>query len=210
MLSLDKENSLFSCGHQIICGLDEAGRGPLAGPVVAAAVSLDPKTCSLLAACEEIKYIKDSKKLTAKKRDELFDFIQANFCEVGIGICDHETIDRINILEATFLAMKKAISALREKPAFVMLDGKFQIPNSSLRQEAVVKGDNSVLSIAAASIVAKVARDRMMDEFHEKYPMYGFDKHRGYGTKIHMEAVAEHGPCPIHRKSFAPISKFFQ
>ncbi len=210
MLGLDKENTLFSCGHKTICGLDEAGRGPLAGPVVAAAVSLDPETCSSLASQKLLEYIKDSKKLTAKKRDELFDFIQNNFCEVGIGICGHETIDRINILEATFLAMKKAISALKQKPEFAMLDGKFMIPNSSLKQEAVIKGDDLVLSIAAASIIAKVARDRMMDEFHQQYPMYGFDQHRGYGTKLHMEAIASYGPCPIHRKSFGPIAKLCQ
>lgn len=210
MLGFDKENSLFSSGHQIVCGIDEAGRGPLAGPVVAAAVSLDVKTCSTLAKQELLEYIKDSKKLTAKKRDELFDFIQNDFCEVGVGICDHESIDRINILEATFLAMKKAVSVLRQKPDFTLLDGKFMIPNSSLKQEAIVNGDDLVLSIAAASIIAKVARDRMMDEFHEQYPIYGFDKHRGYGTKAHMEAVAQYGPCPIHRKSFAPIAKLFK
>lgn len=206
MLSLDKENSLFSCGHKIICGLDEAGRGPLAGPVVAAVVSLDMDSCSKLADQKLIKYIKDSKKLTAKKRDELFDFINDNFCEVGIGICDHETIDRINILEATFLAMKKAINALKQKPEFTILDGRFPIPNSSLKQEAVINGDDLVFSIAAASIVAKVARDRMMNKFHEQYPLYGFDQHRGYGTKLHLEAIKRHGPCPIHRKSFKPIS----
>lgn len=209
MLSFEHENTLFSQGHRLICGIDEAGRGPLAGPVVASAVIINSENAKILFESKEFKYIKDSKKLSAKRREEMFDFIQTNFPYVGIGICDHDTIDRINILEATFLAMKKAISALREKPDVTLIDGNFIIPNSSLKQEAIVKGDNLVPVIAAASIIAKVARDRIMDEVHEEYPMYGFDKHRGYGTKYHLDAIKEYGPCPLHRKSFKPISNYF-
>lgn len=210
MLDLNKENSLFAQGFLLIAGLDEAGRGPLAGPVVAAAVFADAEACALAAACKEFKYIKDSKKLSAKRREELFNFIKNNFSAVGVGICDHETIDRINILEATFLAMKKAISGARQQPDIALIDGNFIMPACSLRQEAIIKGDDSVPLIAAASIIAKVTRDRLMNEIHEQYPMYGFDKHKGYGTGEHMAAIKKYGPCPLHRKSFRPVSDYFQ
>ena len=127
------------------------------------------------------------------------------FTEVGIGICDHKTIDKINILQASFLAMKKAIGALRQKPEFILLDGRFTIPNSSYQQEAIIKGDNLVYTIAAASVVAKVTRDRIMHKEHKKYPNYGFDRHKGYGTKFHLDCLRQHGPCPIHRQSFRPV-----
>ncbi len=209
MLTLEKEKSLFVKGHQIICGLDEAGRGPLAGPVVAACVTVNSDFEKKMSQYEEITWIKDSKKISDKKRKILFDFINEHFFEVGVGICDHDSIDRINILQATFLAMKKSIGRLKNKPNFLLTDGKLLIPNISYQQEAIVGGDNLVLSIAAASIIAKVTRDNIMDKFHELYPAYGFDRHRGYGTKYHMEAIQEHGPCPIHRKTFKPISNFF-
>jgi ribonuclease HII len=209
MLLFDKENYYFDQGCRLVCGLDEAGRGPLAGPVVAAVVFIDREKATLLINYPEFKYIKDSKKLSAKKREELFTFIYNNFTEVGVGTCDHETIDRINILEATFLAMKKAISAVKLKPDFALLDGNFTIPNSSLKQEAIIKGDNLVPIIAAASIIAKVTRDRIMDAIHKQYPMYGFDRHKGYGTREHMEAIKKYGPCPLHRRSFKPISELF-
>lgn len=207
MLNLEEENQLFSQGYQIIGGLDEAGRGPLAGPVVAACVILNP---NWKPTNEQLTLIKDSKKLTEKKREELFDVIQDELLETGIGICDHETIDRINILQATFLAMKKALGSLKQKPDIILIDGKFGIPNYSGNQKAIIKGDDKVFSIMAASILAKVTRDRIMKEAHEKYPEFGFDKHKGYGTKAHLEAVINHGPCPIHRKSFKPISKLLK
>jgi len=206
VLSLEKERSLLKAGYKIIGCIDEAGRGPLAGPVVAVTVTLKPETCNDILACEEIKLVQDSKKLTEKKREKLFSYIQDNFFEVGVGICDHETIDRVNILQATFLAMKKSIGALKEKPDFILLDGGFPIPNLSINQQSIIRGDSSIFGIAAASIIAKVTRDRIMYQIHEKYPMYEFNKHKGYGTKIHVEALRKYGPTPIHRKTFKPIS----
>jgi ribonuclease HII len=200
MLNLDEEQLLFKKGYNLIVGIDEVGRGPLAGPVVAACVS-----CShSLTIKEELSLVRDSKKLSAKKREGLIEAIEANFNEIGIGICDHETIDRINILQASFLAMKKAITSLKEKPSFILVDGSFIIPNSSFKQKAIKGGDGKIFSIAAASIIAKVARDKIMEEMHAKYPEYGFDKHKGYGTKYHLEQIKKHGPCDIHRKSFGP------
>ena len=228
MLELIEEQNLFDAGYKIVAGIDEAGRGPLAGPVVAACAVLDSEmlkkiqedkdesennegdtsTCRLhyfrFHPCIEL--IKDSKKLTAKKREELAEFIKSEFLEVGVGICDHKTIDRINILQASFLAMKKAIGNLKQKPDFILLDGKFKIPNCSYRQKAIIKGDALIFCIAAASIIAKVERDRIMLKMHELYPEYGFDKHKGYGTKLHMERLKQHGPCAIHRMSFKPCS----
>lgn len=207
MLDLKEEQNLFNSGYKLIGGLDEVGRGPLAGPVVAACVickhdhNINP---------ELVKEVKDSKKLTEKKREKLFGLIYESVFEVGVGVCDQETIDRINILEATFLAMKKAIGALKNKPEFILLDGKFPISNSSLKQKPIIGGDNSVFSIAAASIIAKVTRDRMMYKYHEQYPEYGFNKHKGYGTAFHIEQLLKCGPCPLHRKSFAPIKDFYK
>jgi len=202
MHSLQEEKKLFSAGYKLISGIDEVGRGPLAGPVVSA--------CVLIPAGFEIKDkrlldVKDSKKLSEKKREELFDIIIETFSGVGIGSCDQETIDRINILEASFLSMKKALGDLRTKPEYILVDGKFKIPNLSLNQKSIIKGDSLVFSIALASIVAKVTRDRFMKKMDEKYPEYGFAKHKGYGTKIHLEALKKYGPCPIHRKSFGPV-----
>jgi ribonuclease HII len=205
MLTLDKEKTLFAAGLGLIAGVDEAGRGPLAGPVVAAAVSLRADFLADPIKLEKLKAVNDSKKLTAKKREELFEIIKAECFEFGVGICDHETIDRINILQATFLAMKMAVGQLKSKPDYALIDGKFIIPNSSLAQEAVIDGDAKVFSIAAASIIAKVTRDRIMDELDKKYPNYGFAKHAGYGTKMHMEAIKQFGPCPIHRQTFEPL-----
>jgi len=206
-MDLKEEQNLFALGYKLIGGLDEAGRGPLAGPVAAACVicKYDHEISP-----ELIKEVKDSKKLSEKKREKLFGLIYENVFEVGIGTCDQETIDRINILEATFLAMKKAIGALKNKPEFIVLDGKFPLPNTSLKQKAIIGGDNLVFSIAAASIIAKVTRDRIMYKYHEQYPVYGFDKHKGYGTAFHMEQLLKYGPSPIHRKSFAPVSDFYK
>ena len=151
--------------------------------------------------------IKDSKKLSEKQREKLFAVIFNYFEEVGVGICDHRTIDKIDILQATFLAMKKAIGALKQKPKFIILDGRQAIPNLSLRQKAIINGDNLSLSIAAASIVAKVTRDRIMRQADKKYPEYGFAQHKGYGTKLHLVNLEKYGPCEIHRTSFAPVKR---
>ncbi len=209
------EEKLISKGYEIIIGIDEVGRGPLAGPVVACAVSI--RTSDVLFGhpmSKEMELIRDSKMLSEKQRESLFDFIAENFY-VGVGICDHRTIDRVNILEASFLAMKSAIASLSynmkhetwNKKKIILLDGNKKIPNFSLEQRAIVSGDKLIKSISAASIYAKVTRDRMMGEMHEKYPEYNFAQHKGYGTKIHMDALKKHGPCEIHRKSFRPVRK---
>jgi len=204
MLELEKEKNIFNQGYNFLGAIDEAGRGPLAGPVVAACVILNPEKKF----DEDFReLINDSKKLTEKKREEIFDLILDNFLEVGVGICDHETIDRVNILQASFLAMKKAIGAVRKKPEYIILDGKFPIPNISTKQEPIIRGDSLVFSIAAASIIAKVTRDRIMREYHRKFSEYEFEKHKGYGTKLHMELLEKYGPCLIHRKSFGPVNK---
>jgi len=200
MLDLNEEQSLFQKGYNLVAGIDEAGRGPLAGPVVAACAVCKPD----FTIPEKLETVRDSKKLTAKKREELLEIIKENFSGVGVGICNPETIDRINILQASFLAMKKAVGSLKEKPQFILLDGRFIIPNTSYPQKAIKGGDGIIFSIAAASIVAKVTRDKIMEEMHSQYPHYGFDKHKGYGTKYHLEQIKKHGPCAIHRKSFGP------
>lgn len=206
MLDLDEEKKLFINSYKLVGGIDEAGRGPLAGPVVAACVVLNKEFN--INGREEFKLIKDSKKLNAKKREELFDVIKETFLEIGIGICDNKIIDKINILQASFLAMKKSISALKKKPDFLLIDGGFKIPNCSYNQNNIIKGDSLIFSIAAASIIAKVSRDRIMMEMHKKYPKYGFDKHKGYGTKFHIEQIKKYGPCPEHRFSFKPVSEY--
>lgn len=202
-MEFNYEQDLFSGGIMSLGALDEAGRGPLAGPVVAACVLVKPG----FVIPKTLEAVKDSKKLSEKKREELFEFIMNEFAGVGVGICDHETIDRINILEASFLAMKKAIGALEEKADYYLIDGKFPISNSSIKQEPIIKGDSLVFSIAAASIIAKVSRDRIMRKAHEEYPEYGFDKHKGYGTKAHLVALKKHGPCAIHRLSFGRVKQ---
>lgn len=201
MLDLAEEKNLFEQGYEIIGALDEAGRGPLAGPVVAACVIFKAN----FSINDELKTVNDSKKLTPKKREDLFEHIKNNFIEVGVGICDHKTIDRINILQATFLAMKKAIGSLKNKPKFLMVDGSIKLPNFSTPQQAFIKGDEKIFSIAAASIIAKVTRDRIMAEMDKLYPAYGFIKHKGYGTKFHVEKIKQFGPCPIHRLSFNKV-----
>lgn len=206
MLDLAEEKKLFSLGYDSVGGVDEAGRGPLAGPVVAACVLID-KNFSITD--ERLKLINDSKKLTEKKRNELFEIITNKF-PFSIGISDNQTIDRINVLEATFLAMKKAISGLKIKPDFILIDGNLPISNSSIKQKPIINGDGLVFSIAAASIIAKVTRDKIMMEMHEKYPQYCFDRHKGYGTKLHMDKLNKFGPSPIHRKSYAPVNKLLQ
>jgi ribonuclease HII len=207
MPNLNEEQSLFSQGYKIIGGIDEAGRGPLAGPVVAACVGWASDFDAGKLEYTELKFLRDSKKLDEKKREQLFKIIQEEALEVGVGICDHKTIDRANIFQATFLAMKKALSALKNRPDFILIDGKFIIPNTSYQQKAIIKGDSKIFSIMSASIIAKVTRDRLMKQFHEQYPEYCFDRHKGYGTRLHFEMLKKYGPCQIHRRSFGPVKR---
>ncbi len=190
---LEFESKAYSNGFCNVCGVDEAGRGPLAGPVCAAAVIL-PK--GLI-----IEGVNDSKKLTEKKREKIFDVIKEQAVSYGIGWASVEEIEEINILNAAMLAMKRAVENLSVTADFAYIDGN-KTPPIDIPCEAVVKGDARSMSIAAASILAKVSRDRLMYEYAEKYPEYGFDKHKGYGTKLHNEKILEFGAAPIHRKSF--------
>jgi ribonuclease HII len=180
----------------IVCGVDEAGRGPLAGPVYAAAVILDP--------ARPIEGLRDSKKLTEAKRDELAPLIREHALAWAIAECSHEEIDTINILQATMLAMRRAVEALSTVPTIALIDGN-RCPQLSIRAHAVVEGDDKVHAISAASILAKTARDAALVALHGLYPQYGFDQHKGYSTPLHLERLREHGPCPVHRRSFAPV-----
>ena len=187
------EEEYFERGIRVICGLDEAGRGPLAGPVCAAAV--------ILPANVEIRGLDDSKKLSDKRRRELMPVIKETALAYGIAFADQREIDEINILQATFLAMDRAIKQLSIKPEFVLIDGN-RAKDFGIPVQTVVHGDSRSASIAAASILAKVTRDDYMLEMAKTYPQYGFEIHKGYGTKAHYEALAEYGPCPIHRMTF--------
>lgn len=187
------ENEARSQGIVLVAGMDEAGRGPLAGPVVAAAVILDPEN--------PVYGVDDSKKLSPKKRAALKAEIEEKAISVGVGIVDVETIDSINILEATKLAMKKAVEALDPQPQLLLIDA-VQLKDISVQQRSIIKGDALSVSIAAASIIAKETRDEMLKAYDELYPEYGFASHKGYGTKQHMDAIRNLGPLPIHRKTF--------
>ena len=187
------ENSYFAEGVTTICGVDEAGRGPLAGPVCAAAVILPPNL--------EIPGLTDSKKLSDKKRRELFPIIMEQAIAYGIGFASHQEIDEINILQATFLAMERAMQQLKVTPQLALIDGNRQ-KDFGITVKTVVKGDSLSASIAAASILAKVSRDNVMEQMATEYPGYGFEIHKGYGTKAHYEALAKLGPSPVHRMSF--------
>lgn len=188
-----RELELKAVGYKLVVGVDEAGRGPLAGPVVAAACML-PNGC-------ETDGLNDSKKLSVKRRDALFDQLIQN-AYYGIGIVEHEKIDEINILQATHLAMRKAVAALAQKPDFILVDGH-PVSFPGIPSEGVIKGDAQEQLIAAASILAKVTRDKIMLRYHDLYPEYGFAAHKGYGTILHKEALHKHGRCPIHRLSFS-------
>ena len=185
----------------LLAGVDEAGRGPLAGPVVAAAVILDARN--------PIAGLADSKKLTALRREKLYDEIHAKALCCSIALASVEEIDRLNILQATLLAMKRAVEGLRLKPNKVLVDGN-RLPTLTIRAEAIVKGDALVPAISAASILAKVYRDRWCVEFDLQYPQYGFAGHKGYGTAEHLAALRLHGACPQHRRSFAPVAGVLQ
>jgi len=182
----------------LVAGVDEAGRGPLAGPVVAAAVILDD--------LKPIKGLNDSKKLTEKRREKLYDEILAKALCCSIAEATVQEIDSLNILQATLLAMRRAVDGLRLKPVKVLVDGN-RLPVLDVRAEAIVQGDALVPAISAASILAKVHRDRLCAQLHAQYPVYGFDRHKGYGTAVHLQALAEHGPSPSHRMSFAPVAR---
>lgn len=186
--------------HGVVAGVDEAGRGPLAGPVFAAAVVV---TREQLAALQKLP-LRDSKKLTPKKREDLYERITSTLTFAS-SMCSVATIDQINILQATFLAMKKSLEALKEKPNLVIVDGIHQISRLSLPQIALARADETVPLVSAASIIAKVRRDRLMTELARIYPHYEFDRHKGYGTAVHLKLLKQYGPCPLHRTSFAPI-----
>lgn len=190
---LEIEESLYEKGYKLVCGVDEAGRGPLCGPVVAAAVILKPG--------QMIDGVNDSKKISEKKREKLYEDIMASALAVGVGMSDVDVIEEVNILNATKLAMKQAISNLKVQPEYVLIDGN-QMIDITIDAETVVSGDAKSESIAAASIIAKVTRDRMLLEWDKEYPEYGFAKHKGYGTKAHIEAIGKYGLTPLHRKSF--------
>ncbi len=190
------ERDAYRRGFRFICGIDEAGRGPLAGPVVAAAVVL-PKTVHLPG-------ITDSKKLSAEQREDFCGKIRPRALAIGIGVVDNVEIDRINILQATFRAMVGAVGQLAIEPDFLLIDGPYELP-LQIEQKGIVQGDCLSVSIAAASIIAKVHRDRLMCEFHETFPQYGFDSHKGYATARHCEAIRRHGPCSLHRISFKGV-----
>lgn len=204
MLNLETESKYFNLGYKLIGGVDEAGRGPLAGPVVAAVVVIDP---DFKITPGDLELVADSKKLTAKKREKLFGLIKEKVLAVEIGVVDNLIIDKINILQASFLAMRRAIKKLKIQPNYILIDGSFKIPKLEISQTAIIQGDASVWCIAAASIIAKVSRDWLMTEIDKKYPKYLFAKHKGYGTKLHLEKITTYGPCPIHRFSFRPIKK---
>lgn len=187
------ENLAREKGFENICGVDEAGRGPLAGPVCAAAVILKPN--------QIIEGVNDSKKLSEKKREALFNVIKSEVKAYSIAFATVEEIEEMNILNATMLAMKRAVEGLKIKADYALIDGN-RLPPLDIKAEYVIKGDAKSMSIAAASILAKVSRDRLCYEYAEKYPQYGFDKHKGYGTKLHTQAIKEYGPCEIHRMSF--------
>ena len=199
--SLPEQVSLDWHAPGLVAGVDEAGRGPLAGPVVAAAVILDE--------LQPIAGLADSKVLTAARRERLFDEIRAKALCCSIAQASVEEIDRLNILQATMLAMRRAVQGLRLKPRLALVDGN-RLPALDIAAEAIVKGDAKVAAISAASILAKVTRDRWCAELHDQYPQYGFAGHKGYGTAEHLAALQRHGACPQHRRSFAPVARALQ
>ena len=201
MLEYIYESKAHAEGYATVCGIDEAGRGPLCGPVVAAACILPPGLV--------IEKLNDSKKLSPKRRDELFDIIKENALSFSVASASVEEIDGLNILEATLLAMRRAVAGLTVKPDYLLVDGNV-FRGFGIKGESVVSGDALSPSIAAASILAKVSRDRLMVEYAKQYPDYGFDKHKGYGTKAHLEALEKYGVTPILRRSYRPVFEAMQ
>jgi ribonuclease HII len=197
MNSLFFDRNFYNKGLVFVAGIDEAGRGSLAGPVTAAAVIL-PKDLI-------IPDLNDSKQVSKRKREQLFVIIEKKALAYGISSVDNTIVDKINILQATFLAMSKSVLKLQIKPELCLIDGNHKIPSLAFRQEAIVGGDAKSACIAAASILAKVTRDKIMTEYAKQYPVYKFEKHKGYATKQHIESLKQYGPCPIHRITFAPI-----
>ncbi len=195
-MMMSYENALYDSGYRLVCGIDEAGRGALAGPVVAAAVIL-PKGCI-------IEGLRDSKKLSPARRDFFYEQINGQACATGVGIVDNKIIDQINILQATVKAMRQGVEALSEKPDYILIDA-LTLPDLEIPQKGIIHGDDLSQSIAAASVIAKVTRDRMMCDFHETYPMYHFNRHKGYGTREHLLRIKEFGPCHLHRKTFRGV-----
>lgn len=195
------EKDAWQKGFSMVAGIDEAGRGPLAGPVVSAAVIL-PQGFS-------VAQVRDSKTLSPKQRDNLYDKIYAHAVSIGVGIADSAEIDRINILKASLLSMRIALENLTHPPDYLLIDGQFPIA-SELPQKPVIKGDSLSISIAAASIIAKVTRDRLMDTYHKDYPQFGFSTHKGYPTKAHKDAIRRFGICPIHRRTFKGVKEYAQ
>lgn len=195
--SFSLEHKLLAKGYNFIAGVDEVGRGPLAGPIVAAAVIFPPKT--------KIKGLADSKTLTHEKREKLFVEIEERALAIGIASLNHRKVDKLNIGKANLLVMKMAIQKLSVQPDYLLIDGRTIKLDLLVPLEGIIGGDGKISSIAAASIIAKVTRDRMMFRYHKKYPRYGFDCHKGYGTKLHLARLIKFGPCPIHRRSFAPV-----
>jgi len=195
------ERSCVESGYLLVAGVDEAGRGPLAGPVVAAAVIL-PAPCP-------IEGLRDSKTIDAARREALYKEILAKCVCYGVGISESDLIDRVNILQATLLAMREAVSGLAVKPQILLVDGISRIP-LPVPQKLIKKGDGRCVTVAAASIVAKVTRDSLMRKLHDHYPDYGFNEHFGYGTRHHVEAIARLGPCPAHRKTFRGVKEYIE
>lgn len=198
------ERALYRRGMHCVAGVDEAGRGPLAGPVVAACVVL-PQDC--------VSHpFRDSKKLTRRQREQLFALLHSNGARIGIGLADPREIEELNILQASLLAMQRAVHACagnegHVEPDYLLVDGTFQVP-SAVQQRTLVKGESKSASIAAASIIAKVTRDRLMAEAHCRYPQYGFHRHQGYPTREHRDAIRMHGPCPLHRRTFRGVAEY--
>ncbi len=197
------ERALYAQGFSGVAGLDEAGRGPLAGPVVASCVILHPS--------QQTDLFFDSKTLTARKREHLFALLHESAARIGVGMADAREIEALNILQASLLAMRRAVDQCRQNkgdsaPDFLLVDGKFKVPLPT-SQLALVKGESKSASIAAASIVAKVTRDRLMLAAHQRFPLYGFDRHQGYPTKAHREALRRHGPCELHRRTFRGVAE---
>ncbi len=200
--NFNEEKKCWRRGYKNVVGLDEAGRGPLAGPVTAAAVTVRQFPISNF----QFPKIRDSKKLSAKQREQWYKILTKHPDIIwGVGIVSEKIIDKINIFEATKLAMKKAVGALQCQQDFLLIDGRDTLEDLYISQKAIIKGDEKVFSCAAASIIAKVTRDQLMLKYAKKYPQYGFEKHKGYGTRQHCEILRKHGPCKIHRRSFRPI-----